>query len=399
MELMFDALGGLNDIIRPGDTVGIKINLTGGYSQAVNYQNQTGLLPGETFWTHPEILRAVGELVTDAGAGHIYILEALYDWQSYSNFGYKAIGDYLDATPIDLNEKAPFSDYATRSVNGNPFIYNTLTQNAILDNLDCLISISKAKRHNGAGVTHGIKNLVGTLPLPVGLYNDGQGWRAAIHRHNLHDGNTYSNLCRVIMDLHRASPIQLVVNDAIMTVLGGEGPWGNITPANFDTLVASKDPVAGDAIATLALGYDPMAPDGTVPFPQSLNYLRLANQLGMGEFDLGNIEIIDTAPTGIYPVADGVLPNAIDLVNYPNPFNNETVFRFSLVTGGFVAITIYNALGQPVHKLVEDRLPAGIHEVKWDGKSGRGRHLPTGMYYAIMNADGHRKTHKLALIK
>ena len=65
--------------------------------------------PGETFWTHPEVLRAVCELVIDAGAAKITVVESIYDQQSYADYGYKAIVESVDATFVDLNNPAPYS--------------------------------------------------------------------------------------------------------------------------------------------------------------------------------------------------------------------------------------------------------------------------------------------------
>jgi uncharacterized protein (DUF362 family) len=399
LQLMTDNLGGLGDIIKSGDKVGIKINLTGGTGYAVSYQNQTGMPPGETFWTHPEILRSIGELVKDAGAAEIYVIEAIYDWESFNNFGYRDVADYLGASLVDLNQKAPYSDYAERSVGDNAFIYETLFQNGLFNDFDCLISLAKSKRHTDAGVTHGIKNLVGALPVPAGIYNDGQGHRAAIHQHTIHDGNPDSNLCRVMMDIHSATPLQLVVNDAIRTVLGGEGPWVNVTPASFDTLVASKDPVAADAIATQAIGFDPMAQDLTVPFPTSVNYLRLANALGMGNYDLTNIEVIDVTSTSISANQRDNIPVVMHLRNYPNPFNGETTFRFSLSRSGFTTVVIYNTMGQPVRKLLAKSLPLGTNKIRWDGRDNRGEMVSSGIYVTTVKSNRYSKSLKVALMK
>ena len=298
IEAMFDNLGGLGDIIKPGDQVGLKVNLTGGSRYASEFQDQTGQHPGETFWTHPEVLRAVGELVTDAGAGRIYVVEALADEASLSQYGFDEITDYLGATFLDLNLTAPYSGYAITPVGDHALIYETLTMNGILKDFDCFISIAKAKRHNSTGVTHGMKNLIGNLPIPAGLYNDGSWNRAAIHQMTGLDGIRNNNLCRLIIDLNLVTPIHLVVNDAIGTVLGGEGPWGRLTPTTFDTLVAGKDPVAADAIATQVLGFDPMAFDMTDPFPNSLNYLKLAGDMGLGNYNLDRIEVVGSALPG-----------------------------------------------------------------------------------------------------
>ena len=399
LERMFNDLGGLGDVIKPGDKVGIKINLTGGAGWASSYQQETGLHPGATFWTHPEVLRATCELIQDAGAGQIYVLEAIYDWESYSQYGYKAAADPVGATFIDLNETAPYSDYAVREVGSQAFIYPTFIQNGILNDLDVMVSLAKSKRHNGAGVTHGIKNLVGTLPIPAGIYNDGAGHRQVIHKQTVLDGNVYNNLRRIVLDLHMATPLKLVVNDAIQTVLGGEGPWGGLTTARFDTLIASKDPVAADAVGTQVIGFDPMAPDHVSPFPDGLNYLRLAGTLGMGEYDLNKINLIQTSAVGVEPDAESELSAVTRLENYPNPFRSKTTFHFSLSQGGFTTIVLHDLNGRRIRTLVARSLPAGVNQIDWNGRNDYGRPAPSGLYLARLSAGGQQRTRKVALVR
>lgn len=286
---MFDQIGGLSDIIGQGDTVGMKVNLTGGTGSLGSYSDTAC----ETFWTHPEVVRAVGELVKDAGASKVYIVESVYDWDSFTDYGFDTVANYLGGQLVDLNKTPPYTSYVTRNVGDGWLIYKTLKQNQVLDECDCFISLPKAKRHKGAGVTHAMKNLVGTLPVPVGLYNAGASNRSAIHQHRKYDGNVNSNLCRVVIDLNLATRIHLAVTDAIKTVLGSEGPWNrDFQPAVFNRLIASKDVVAADSVATNVIGFYPMAADLTVPFPDSINYLRLATEKGMGQYDLSKIEVL-----------------------------------------------------------------------------------------------------------
>ncbi|RQW04343.1 hypothetical protein EH222_11285, partial [candidate division KSB1 bacterium] len=78
---MLDKLGGLGDLIKSGDTVGMKINLTGGTGQADNWQRDTGVNAVDSYWTHPQIVNVVGQLAKDAGASKIVILESYYDYE------------------------------------------------------------------------------------------------------------------------------------------------------------------------------------------------------------------------------------------------------------------------------------------------------------------------------
>jgi uncharacterized protein (DUF362 family) len=297
----FEALGGIGDIVKTGDKVGIKINLTGGSGSYTS--SNAPLPPYELYLTHPEMVRAVGELVLDAGASELYILESVYndpaDWNYIdpnSELSYTSIAAELGATIINLNDTNPYNGYVVLPV-PDPFIYPTLTFNRILNEIDCFISMPKAKNHYGAAVTHGMKNLVGTLPVPCGLYNNGASNRAAIHNHRVIDGDQDNNLVRVILDINRARPIHLVVNDAIKTTLKGEGPWNDyLTPINFNKIIVSKDPVAADTIATQQINNKSANAD-TLPDPKggnTINYLKIAQEKEMGINYLPNINVINT---------------------------------------------------------------------------------------------------------
>ena len=389
----FANLGGLGDIIKPGDSVGIKINLTGGAAQAANYQSASGKLVGETYWTNPVLLKVVGQAIKDAGAGKLYILEALNDWESINNFGYKEVIDSLSATFIDLNEKAPYTEYIEKSVGDQYLIYPKLTLNGIFNELDCLISMPKAKQHATSGVTHGMKNLVGILPIPSGIYNQGASYRAGIHQLQVHDGIPNNNLCRVILDLNRANPVHLVVNDAVKTVLGSEGPWTGegITPATFNKIIIGKDPVAVDSVSTSIIGFNPMANDFKSPFTKSLNYLKLASEKGLGEYDLTKIEIIDSVTTGV----GDEIPALVQLdQNFPNPFNPNTTIQFSIQKTMHVNLKIYNTQGQEIAILLDGEVSAGTHKLNWNANG-----FDSGIYYYKINAGKFNETKQMLLMK
>src|SRR5574342_1198826 len=80
---LLDGLGGLGDVIKTGAKVVLKVNLTGG----MHFSPPAGFTPPESYVTHPEVVRALGELLIDAGAGKLYIVEAVYDRESYPAWG------------------------------------------------------------------------------------------------------------------------------------------------------------------------------------------------------------------------------------------------------------------------------------------------------------------------
>jgi uncharacterized protein (DUF362 family) len=394
VERSFELLGGLGDIIKPGDSVGIKINLTGGAQEARNFELASGMPVGEAYWTNPVLLKAVGQLIMEAGAGKLYVLEALADWESYNDFGYKEVIDSLGATFIDLNEKEPFADYIEKSVGDNYLVFDKVILNGIFNELDCFISMPKAKQHATAGVTHGMKNLVGTLPVSCGLYNGGASYRASIHEFTIHDGIPANNLCRVILDLNRANPVHLVVNDAIRTVLVSEGPWtgDGVTPATFNKIIIGKDPVAVDSVSTSIMGFDPMADDNTMPFPNSLNYLRLASQSGLGEYDPGRIDILDASITT--GVDDEITPFIEPGYNYPNPFDERTTIQFSVGQAMHVDLKIYNVQGQEIAVLADGQMAPGTHTFTWDATG-----FEAGTYYYRISAGKFSETKQMLLVK
>ncbi len=307
IESSLDALGGLGDIIKAGDTVGFKINLTGGKGSANSAPNKFGENAVDLYWTHPQVLKVVGELVKDAGAGKIYVMEANYDWDSVTKWGFKDVVDYLGAEYIDLNDPAPYGDFVEKPVPDPLTHWDFYYHNGLFYDLDCFISLPKTKRHYGAGMTNAMKNMIGSVP--------GRKYaNSGMTRQKFHQGDSrYSgteNLVRTIVDLNRIRPIHLAVCDAIKTADNGEGPWNRGFKAiTYNTLITSKDPVAADAIGTTLFGFDPAAADKDGPFASSSlpgnfagtdNYFRIAEKLGMGIHDPAKIEVVDaTVNTGV----------------------------------------------------------------------------------------------------
>jgi hypothetical protein len=85
--------------------------------------------------------------------------------------------------------------------------------------------------------------------------------------------------------------------------------------------------------------------------------------------------------------------------NYPNPFNSDTVIRFSLPAAAEVKLGVYNLAGQEVVTLAAGATRAGAHEVRWDGRDGRGKSLASGVYLYQLRSGGQVETRKLLLLK
>jgi uncharacterized protein (DUF362 family) len=283
---MLDGIGGLSDIIGSGDRVAIKVNLTGGLGN-----NVPGYTPMDTFVTHPETVRALGALVRDAGARELLIVESVYQWGSYTEWGFEEAAEAVDATLIDLNATDPYDDYMDVAVPGGGEIYETYTMNRILHDVDAFISLAKMKCHWACGVTHAMKNLIGLVPARFYQLTDEHSHRSAFHGPS--EETAGYRLPRIIAELNRIRPIDLAVVDGIRTTEAGEGPWiGMMAPVQPGVIFAGKDPVATDAVATAAQGFDPTAAGMTVPFVRSDNHLALAHQAGLGTHRLGEIGVV-----------------------------------------------------------------------------------------------------------
>ena len=88
------------------------------------------------------------------------------------------------------------------------------------------------------------------------------------------------------------------------------------------------------------------------------------------------------------------------LNNYPNPFNPETVIKFSLKERSNVTLDVYNIAGQKVAELVTGEMEKGFYEKRFNGIK-----LSSGVYIFRLNAQSlesttfYTKTMKALLLK
>lgn len=286
LQTMLDQLGGLGDVVTPGDRVAIKVNLTGGVTSG----RVQGMAEVQSFVTHPEVVRALAGQVLAAGAKEVFIVEAVYEWASYQQWGYETLARDLGVTLVDLNEAQPFGDFVEALVGAGNFIYPSFRFHPLLADLDVFMSVSKMKNHDLAGVTHTMKNLYGLVPYRFYRTNTGDRYRSGFHGPA---NETQRRLPRIIVDLNRARPIHFSLIDGIQSIQGGEGPWiANVSPIEPGVLIAGKNAVATDAVATAVMGYDPTGEYPITPFVRCDNHLNLAARAGLGTNRLEEIEVV-----------------------------------------------------------------------------------------------------------
>lgn len=80
--------------------------------------------------------------------------------------------------------------------------------------------------------------------------------------------------------------------------------------------------------------------------------------------------------------------------NYPNPFNPSTNISFVLPEAGAVSLSVYNTSGALVQNILNKRLSAGEHTVRFNASN-----LPSGVYLYRLDTPGGSRTRKMTLIK
>ncbi len=88
--------------------------------------------------------------------------------------------------------------------------------------------------------------------------------------------------------------------------------------------------------------------------------------------------------------------------NYPNPFNPSTKIRFNIPLlrgvpegrGVYVRLNIYNALGQEITTLINEKLNPGTYSIDWNAEN-----FPSGVYFYKLETENYVETKKMVLLK
>lgn len=286
---LLDATGGLKGIVKPGSKVAIKVNLTGG----VGTRPIPGVSAIESYVTHPEVVRALGEFVREAGAKELYIVEAVYENASWTEWGYEDMAKSLGAKLIDLNQALPYTDFAKVPVGNGAFLYQSFNLNHILEEVDTFMSVPKMKTHNTAGITLSMKNLFGLAPLRFYRLKEQDNSRTGFHGAAAEAG---TRVPHIIVDMNRARPINFALVDGVKSSEGGEGPWiKSIQAIEPGLLFAGADPLATDTVGTALMGFDAAAPAMTEPFVHGDNHFAIAARIGLGSNRLSDVTVVGPA--------------------------------------------------------------------------------------------------------
>lgn len=240
------ALGGMGKFVGRGDRVVIKPNV--GWDRT----------PEMAACTNPEVVRALVELVLDAGAKKAVVIDNTTNQakRCYVRSGIQAAveqagGDMLFVDEHRVKKVALKGDWLKE-------------WEVLLDvvEADAIINVPIAKHHNLCRLTLGCKNWLGAVG----------GARNQFHQ----------DLDKAVVDLAAFFKPRLTVLDAYRILVRNGPQGGRISDTELrKTVVAGTDPVAVDALA--ASFFDVAAAE--------LPYLGLARERGLGETDLGKVRI------------------------------------------------------------------------------------------------------------
>ena len=222
-----ELIGGIENFIKKGDKVVIKPNL-------VSRKN-----PDEAVTTHPDILRAVIDMATEAG-GIVTVAEspggpynAAYLKSVYSGCG---VDKAVEGTSATLNFETSFTEVhfpEGRTIKKMPII------NPILE-ADVIISLAKLKTHAMTSYTGAVKNLYGVIP--------------GTHKAELHFRlDERRAFCSMLVDLCECVKPTLSIMDAVWG-MEGNGPTAGQS-RHIGLVMASANAHALDKTACELIDY------------------------------------------------------------------------------------------------------------------------------------------------
>ena len=255
-----DSLGGWSKFIKKDQKVLLKINLIGPKK------------PEQAATTHPEFIRAIGQLVREAG-GIVYVGDSsggaiggiAPTKKSFIVSGIEKVTREEGFTLINFDEMGPVK----KEVDGN---YSTdLYITKAVDEMDVIINLPKMKTHSMGIYTGAVKNLFGMIP---GLR------KAKYHR----DGPNPLDFGEFLADIHMSiSNMPLNIMDGIVG-MQGEGPTAG-TPYPAGKILVSEDPLSLDRIAIEMMGID----------PNRVDILKASIKRPIGVWKRNDIEVIGDA--------------------------------------------------------------------------------------------------------
>ena len=246
-----ELIGGLNVIIKPGSKVFVKINHLSPPTTA-----ERGIV------THPIFVEAVLRLLkgfeADITVGDD-ISSTIVD--SFSISGFRQMCERVGVRLINLRE----GGFVEVKCHG--YSLDTVYLSRVVLNADIVVNLPKLKTHSLTIFTGGVKNMYGVIP--------------GSFRSRFHGEYSKSNeFSQVLVDVYSAIKPQLNIMDAIVA-MEGEGPASGKLK-KLGIVLASRDAVALDAVATSIVGFN----------PKHILTTQFCNNRDLGVGELDRIEVV-----------------------------------------------------------------------------------------------------------
>ncbi|MBN1482063.1 T9SS C-terminal target domain-containing protein [candidate division KSB1 bacterium] len=225
-----------------------------------------------------------------------------------------------------------------------------------------------------------------------------------------------SNICLIMISDVDGSPID--ISNAVFSVL--EEPSISLISPNGDEIwrIGETNRIVwestyGGAMINIELSRDfgaswqaliPDAPNSgswmwTVTGPPNESCLIRITDIQNAISDTSEAPFKIDYPTGIARIGSDI-PNEYALLqNYPNPFNPITRIQYQLPSRSAVRLEVYSSLGNLIATLVDEVQAAGVYMLIWSGVDAQGHHMPSGVYFYRISADGFSATRRMMLIK
>lgn len=86
--------------------------------------------------------------------------------------------------------------------------------------------------------------------------------------------------------------------------------------------------------------------------------------------------------------------------SHPNPTTGSARIGFTLPASVAARLVIEDIAGRRVATLLDTRLPAGRHEIVWDGRLKSGATAPTGVYfYRLIVGERQSAARRLVMLR
>lgn len=271
VEKIISFLGGISRYVKKGDRVLLKPNF-------LWYKSSK-----KAVTTHPFIIRAVAELVKDAG-GEVIVGDSPGMGSALS------IAEKSGLTPFIEKLGGKIINFEERIEVKTPkdFVFKRFEMAKAVTESDVIINLPKIKTHAQMYLTLAVKNLFGCV---VG--------KRKIQWHFM-AGRDVDYFATMLVEFHKIVNSRLTIVDGI-TAMEGNGP-GSGTPRDVGVMLAGEDCVAIDRVICEILGAK----------PANLRTLAMAEKLAIGEPRLENISL-DGDPLDSVRVRDFKMAGSVPL--------------------------------------------------------------------------------------